>query len=83
MQLLFFKMQCFDQYANKKNNLSDNLYITVINYMYMYITCWKLHVSGGSRNFRTGGAVRPGAVEFLRPGDCIDAHSHVLYAFFS
>ena len=35
--------------------------------------------SGGFRNCRTGGR-GPGAVEFLRSGDCFDAPSHISYA---
>ena len=40
-----------------------------------------VYSSGGFRNCRTGGGGRgPGAVEFLRSGDCFDAPSHIPYA---
>ena len=36
--------------------------------------------SGGSRNLKAGGGC-PGAVLFLRSGDCFDAPSHISYDF--
>ena len=39
-----------------------------------------VHNSGGSRNLKTGGRC-PGAVLFLRSGDCFDAPSHISYDF--
>ena len=39
-------------------------------------TCKWYTFSGGSRNFRTGGAV-----EFFGSGNCFDAPSHIPYVF--
>ena len=40
----------------------------------------QLMISGGSRNLRTGER-GPGAVYFLRSGDCFDVLSHIPYSF--
>ena len=40
----------------------------------------KVYISGGSRNFKTGGR-SPSAVDFLESWDCFDAPQHIPFAF--